>query len=194
MNRYAEKAKSIHEDNIKAGWWVYQNVENRPWETELTTRNIGELLCLVHSELSEAWEGHSTNAHDDKLPDRLMFEVEIGDTAIRVYDILGYYHALQNYAPEYVKFDFTFPVDLDVGISDYLLAAHQLTSTAMEGFRKNDVAKGLMNLNWLLDLLYQIADEWQFDLPATIETKREFNRNRADHKPENRAMEGGKKW
>jgi len=78
-----ELSKEIHEDNVKAGWW-----------TDLATgqkkdRNVGELLCLVHSEISEAMEGFRKNLKDDKLPNRSMFEVELADTLIRIFDIAG---------------------------------------------------------------------------------------------------------
>lgn len=76
-------SKTIHENNVKAGWW-----------TDLKTgvkkeRNVGELICLVHSELSEAMEGHRKNLMDDKLPHRKAFEVELADTLIRIFDIAG---------------------------------------------------------------------------------------------------------
>ena len=78
-----ELSKEIHEGNVKAGWW-----------TDLKTglkkeRNVGELLCLVHSEVSEAMEGHRKGLMDDKLPHRSMFEVELADTIIRIMDIAG---------------------------------------------------------------------------------------------------------
>lgn len=50
-------------------------------------RNVGELLCLVHSEISEALEGHRKDLMDDKLPHRKMFEVELADAIIRIFDI-----------------------------------------------------------------------------------------------------------
>lgn len=52
-------------------------------------RNVGELLMLTVSELSEAMEGHRKNLKDDKLPHRSMFEVELADTLIRLLDIAG---------------------------------------------------------------------------------------------------------
>lgn len=76
-------AANVHLDNVKAGWWSDLKT-GLPLE-----RNVGELLCLVHSEISEAMEGYRKNLQDDKLPHRKMFEVEIADTLIRLFDIAG---------------------------------------------------------------------------------------------------------
>lgn len=104
---------------VASGWW--HDIETgRPLD-----RNVGELLCLVHSEISEAMEGHRKNLNDDKLPHRKMFEVELADAIIRICDIAG---------------------------------AHGL------------------------------------DLGAAIYEKLLFNASRADHKPENRRGENGKKY
>jgi len=72
-------AAKVHEANAK--WWVDLNT-GQPLK-----RNVGELLCLVHSELSEAMEGHRKGLNDDKLPHRSMFEVELADAMIRILDI-----------------------------------------------------------------------------------------------------------
>lgn len=52
-------------------------------------RNPLELLALCHSELSEALEGIRKDQMDDKLPHRKMFEVELADTLLRIFDIAG---------------------------------------------------------------------------------------------------------
>lgn len=52
-------------------------------------RNKGELLCLIHSEISEAMEGVRRNRMDDKLPHRKMEEVELADAIIRIMDYAG---------------------------------------------------------------------------------------------------------
>ncbi len=65
------------------------------WYTDLKTgqakeRNVPEMLCLIHSEISEAMEGHRKGLMDDKLPHRKMVEVELADALIRIGDLAGY--------------------------------------------------------------------------------------------------------
>jgi len=76
LNDYA---KEVHAANAK--WWVDLET-GKPIE-----RNVGELLMLCTSELAEAMEGHRKGLADDKLPHRPMFEVELADTVIRIFDI-----------------------------------------------------------------------------------------------------------
>ena len=52
--------------------------------------HIGELLALVHAEISEALEGHRKRLMDDHLPHRPMIEVELADAVIRIADLAGY--------------------------------------------------------------------------------------------------------
>lgn len=71
----------VHAANKK--WWV--DIET----SQPITRNVGEVLMLCVSELSEALEGHRKSLMDDKLPHRKMFEVEIADCMIRIFDLCG---------------------------------------------------------------------------------------------------------
>jgi NTP pyrophosphatase (non-canonical NTP hydrolase) len=117
-NEIQNLQKIVIKRNRDAGWW-----------TDLKTgepkdRNKGELLCLIHSEVSEAMEGMRKDLMDDHLPSRKMEEVELADTIIRILDYAG-------------------------------------------GF-------GL-------------------DVAGAIEEKLEYNKNRLDHKIENRIKDGGKK-
>lgn len=72
---------NIH--RLNETWW------RDPFTGEPLKRNVGEILCLVHSEISEAMEGHRKSLADDKLPHRTMFAVEIADTLVRLFDIVG---------------------------------------------------------------------------------------------------------
>lgn len=78
LNEYATQC---HEDNIK--WW--QDMDTGA----ILKRNKGELLALIHSEISECLEGERKNLMDDKLPHRRMAEVELADALIRIFDYAG---------------------------------------------------------------------------------------------------------
>jgi hypothetical protein len=69
----------------ESGWWHDVNTG------EPLNRNKGELLCLIHSEISEAMEGVRKDLMDDKLLDRKMEEVELADAVIRIFDYAGAY-------------------------------------------------------------------------------------------------------
>ena len=47
------------------------------------------MLCLIHSEISEAMEGERKDLMDDHLPHRKMAEVELADAIIRILDYGG---------------------------------------------------------------------------------------------------------
>lgn len=118
-NAGSSLVQTCHGLAAKAGWY------HDPKTGALKDRNVGEMLMLIVSEISEAMEGHRKSLKDDKLTDRSMIEVELADAVIRICDLAGY-------------------LDLDLG--------------------------------------------------GAIAEKLVFNSRRADHKPENRAKEGGKAY
>lgn len=109
---------ACHDAALTAGWWTDE-------AGNFLEYNTAEKLMLIVSELGEAMEGHRKGLMDDKLPHRLMIEVELADTVIRIFDLAG---------------------------------------------RK------------------------KFDLGGAIAEKLEYNAKREDHKRENRAAPGGKKY
>jgi hypothetical protein len=108
-----------YQESFKAGW--HTNLETG----ELLERNKGEMIALIHSEVSEAMEGERKSLMDDHLPNRKMAEVEFADAVIRIMDYCG---------------------------------------------------------------------RFNYDIGGAIVEKIEYNRNRADHKIENRVKNGGKKF
>ncbi|OCQ53582.1 hypothetical protein Ppb6_01208 [Photorhabdus australis subsp. thailandensis] len=108
----SELQKVIHQQNIDAGWW------DKP-------REKGTLLCLIHSEISEAMEGERKNLRDDHLSHRMMVEVELADAVIRILDY---------------------------------------------------------------------AEAFNYDIESALIEKLEYNKQRADHKKENRDKSDGKKF
>ena len=116
--RPQNKRRKEHQEMVASGWWHDEHGNH-------LKRNVPEILCLIHSEISEAMEGIRKGLMDDKVPSRLMVEVELADALIRIFDLAG--------------------------------------------------AAGL-------------------DLGGALVDKTNFNRDRADHKMENRLKEGGKKF
>jgi len=71
MKTIAEWQKEIHENAVNHGWY------------ETGARPIPEMLCLVHSEVSEALEAHRENDWDG-------FKEEMADVVIRMLDMAEY--------------------------------------------------------------------------------------------------------
>ena len=84
-------------------------------------REIGTLIALCHSELSEALEGARKDLFDDHLPDRKMIEVELADCIIRILDMAG---------------------SLDLDVAGAIAEKHQYNAKRADHQRANRAADG----------------------------------------------------
>lgn len=89
-------AEDIHGRNVRAGWWT--DIETG--ENTLHTRNVGEMLMLTVTEISEAMEADRKKLMDDKLPHRPGLTVELADAVIRILDLAGSRMAIEEQARE----------------------------------------------------------------------------------------------
>ena len=73
----------MHMISCSRGWWTYlETGQPKP-------RNFGEMIALMHSELSEALEGDRKDLQSDHIPDFTMVEEEFADALIRIFDCAG---------------------------------------------------------------------------------------------------------
>ena len=170
---------------------IYQQNKDTGWHD--TPRPFSTFVCLFHSELSEAMEGDRKGLMDDHLPQYPMFQVELADFVIRCLDWLGVM------ADKGVYPDKAYKVECGESWSrtDFLAAAHSEVSDAFsKSFTSLDFKYVLM-CNHIMDAIeisISLSLRDNFDLQKIILEKVEYNKHRADHKRENRAKQGGKKY
>ena len=182
MTDHVTLARSIHTSNIRAGWW-----------TDLATglplnRNKAEMLMLTVSELSEASVGFFSGENDDHLPELPMFDVELADVCIRLYDQIGAMLGAGMVAPEP-----SVGLIPNIGnVNAELMQVVNILSEAMEHVRKNRLQEYTDSLFEAVAMVEQIANCYEVDLLAVIQMKRAYNADRLDHKRESRMIDGGK--
>lgn len=75
VEAFDQMAEEVHANAVAHGWWEQD-------------RNDGEMLALMHSELSEALEGlRYGNPPDDHIPAFSSVEAEFADVIIRIMDM-----------------------------------------------------------------------------------------------------------
>lgn len=181
FNKYA---KEIHANNIAAGWW----------EGEQCLR---QKCMLIVSEVVEAMEGARKDLMDTHLLHRKMLEVELADALIRVLDLAG-----------------KLSLDLSLGVkpggtasapSPATLDGQGSIGSQLFGIVEDvvDFAKHLPDQGcsrnaafWcgnVVASIVEVAENNDCDLEAAMNEKRAYNKNRADHKRENRTGKVGEK-
>jgi len=204
LNGLNALARSIHADNVLAGWWndlgTGQDIR--------AARNRPEMLMLMVSELSEASEAVMHQLQDDKLPHRPGFDVELADTCIRALDLLGAEATLSGQSPivQTTTIDGTSVTNTvrDMreemnhryyrSIDDRLMQVVNDLSRAMEAYRRSLTITGRFYVTQALLRCIAVASHHDVPLFDVIEEKRNFNRQRADHKVANRKAHGGKQF
>lgn len=196
-------ATACHGASRAAGWWndlrTSEELINRP-------HIVGEKMMLIVSELTEAHEGRG-GIPDDKLPHRLMTEVELADAVIRIGDLTGALQiSLGQIMGDIVAHDIGMLTDIrrpsySRSLSNYLMHIVDHVAKSMEGHRKSrhdalfihypvvgvELAKAVL-------LCFDLAERKAYDLAGAIAEKMAFNAVRPDHKKETRLAEGGKAY
>lgn len=177
MNELDKLAREVHAENIN--WWRDINTG------QLYKRNRGELIMLIVTEFAEAVEGIRKNLMDDKLPRRRMEEVEMADAVIRILDFAGGYNVPLVDLPltyDYIRAVTDNKCEAVMFMSREIIRAHGTTPAGVTDA-----------LSATILLVRAYCSKHGLDLAGAIVEKRAFNRDRADHKIENRLKEGGKK-
>ena len=183
-----ELIDTCHGASKAAGWW--HDIGNGLPLDPLTL--AAEKIALCHSEVSEAHAANIKGSMDDKLTDRLGYEVELADVVIRCADLLG---ALGEATFE----DDDYGLDASCfGTMESLLDIHANLSEALEALRKGgSPSKGLTHaIKRCLGLAFDSGGR-QVDVMSAVHAKLAFNKQRAidgDHSLEARRAKGGKKW
>lgn len=197
MTDYAALCREIHASNLTAGWWS----DLKTGESILETRNRPEMLMLAVSELAEAASGVH-GGEDDKLVHLPMYDVELGDFVIRQLDQIGAEVSLGADMPDWDHLA-TWEDDIftampgrrelrAVSRNDRLMELVTSVSAAMEHYRKGRVPNYVRTMAEGVLLAFAIAEIDGIGLLDIIAQKRAFNATRADHKVENRQVDGGK--
>lgn len=169
-----ELQNKIHAQNVEMGWW------DEP-------RSFSAITNLGISENSEAMEGDRRDLPDDHLPQYPMVVVELCDMCVRTFDFLGsvdntkFTGMLGHWKPN----DFHYNL---ASTTYYLAEAWKW----MVIDKCEDSAFACLRI--AISQAMHIIKNLGYDPIEIILEKVEYNKHRADHKRENRALSGGKKY
>lgn len=170
---------------------------NKKWWTDIQTglpieRNKGELIALIHSEISEWAHGETHDINDDKLPHRKMGEVEAADALIRLLDYsCGMGHDLGDFPLEAILAS---AETGDVWHGDGgLLRVHLRVSHLLEAERRQQpfIKK---KIHAVLEAILSASKKRGYDILSAMQEKMAFNSVRSDHSHAERIKQDGKKF
>lgn len=172
-----ELAREIHQQNVERGWW------------DDPDRCVFQTLQLVVTEIAEATEGDRKNLNDDHLPDRLMAEVELADTLIRLLDLAGRFEW---------RYSLTCPPHSKLRTAKNLAARHLWIASAVCHLASK-CATHPPDECWyeygvVVKTILIAAEREGYDLAGAVSEKLAYNKTRADHDREVRASEHGKRY
>lgn len=183
MIDFNAKAKEIFEQNKVVGWWDDMN------------RCIYQTLQLINTEIAEATEGARKNLMDDHLPHRKMEEVELADVLIRTLDLGG----RCGWSCSFTENSLTVIAQAIKDINQTDGRNHLNMSVLVSNIANNidDEDKYHSddggNYSMLILTVCAYAKAKGYDIIGAMEEKLAYNRERQDHKRENRKGEAGQK-
>lgn len=172
-------AQQIYQQNKAIGWWDDPN------------RCIYQTLQLVSTEIAEATEGERKNLNDDHLPWRAMGEVELADALIRLLDVGGRYQWHHDHTTGPHRMLQRGKIKTIGGqhlVANVALA--ELTIAIYDNHHRDQISKAYTQV---VNSVIQIAEDADYHIMAALYEKVEYNRDRADHKRENRQGKPGQK-
>lgn len=178
-------AKDIH-NNENRKWW-YDEKTGEPINPSLIQKKM-----LIISELFEAFEGFRKNLNDDKLPKYKMFDVELADFVIRILDFYVGKCSDHNNWPNATNYTYEDRFDVE-NFYQELSFLNYLNNLINDVF----LHVGLPCEEELFTAVYAVFDYMHFKkIPfgQIVHEKREYNKNRSDHKKSERDKENGKKF
>lgn len=173
--------EEIHAANVIAGWWAkFPNKFDR----------YSTAMMLVISELAEALEGDRKNLHDDHLPHHKMFDVELADAVIRILDLVGAYNVNIGYDYKDDNDEYIELVKADILNNNETIpeSLYEITKIICSNYEVNYL------YTRALYYIIAVAELKNIDLWNIVDEKRQYNKERADHKKEVRETENGKKY